>query len=184
MVRLLVASALLAAAGGCVGEDVPEYRPLELDYLTQAVFAPSCGTAQCHSSFKREATNVFDNPEGVRSSLVINGLVSTDSGKYDPENAKDADLIHWISETVPFGVEGNTRMPLDAPLPNRDVKLLIEWIEHKAPGAQCNPDQNNGKACTFDASHRYVVATCGADWNLDMSTAVPCTTGCVLGQCQ
>jgi hypothetical protein len=183
MVRLLVASVLLAAAGGCVGEDVPEYRPLELDYLTQSIFAPTCGSTQCHSSFKQAGGNVFDTPEGVRATLVNDALVRTDPAQYDPEDAKNADLIHWITETVPFGTEGNRRMPLDAPMPNRDVKLLIEWIEHKAPGAQCNPDADNGKSCTIDSSGRSVVATCNDDWNYDLSTAIPCTGGCAAGQC-
>jgi len=184
MVRLLVASALLAAAaGGCIGEDVPEYRPLELNYLTQAVFAPTCGAAQCHSSFKQAATNVFDTPEATRESLVKNALVRLDTGKYDPADAKNADLIKWITETVPFGVDGNTRMPLDAPMPNRDVKLLIEWIEHKAPGAQCNPELDNGVACTIDASGRHVAVNCGADWNFDLSAVIPCSNDCVAGKC-
>src|SRR4051812_17693518 len=123
MVRLLVAGALLAATGGCVGEDVPEYRPLELDYLTQAVFEPSCGAAQCHSTFRQSATNVFDTPEGTRASLVNNQLVSLgpDSDTYDPHNPTKSLLIQWITETDPQGL-GIGRMPFDAPLPNRDVK--------------------------------------------------------------
>ena len=188
MVRLLVASALLAAAGGCVGEDVPEYRPLELDYLTQSVFEPSCGAAQCHSTFKQSLGYVFDTPEAVRATLVNNALVRLDPAKYDPDNAKDADLIHWITDTDPFmakNASGNYigRMPADAPLPNRDVILLLEWIEHKAPGAQCNPELSSGKSCTVDSSGRNVVATCKADWNFDMTTALPCTNGCTSGQC-
>jgi len=183
MVRLIVASALLAAAAGCVGEDVPEYRPLELPYLTQAVFAPTCGATQCHSTFKQAATNVFDTPEGTRASLVNNALVRNDPAKFDPDDARNADLIVWITQTDPFGA-GIGRMPLDAPMPNRDVKLLIEWIEEGAPGAQCNPELDDGKSCTIDAAGRNVVADCTADWNLDMSTAVPCTNACIAGQCQ
>jgi hypothetical protein len=182
MLRLLVAGALFAAAGGCLGEDVPDYRPLELDYLTQQIFAPTCGGAQCHSTFKQSGTNVFDTPEGVRASLVTNLLVRTDPDKFDPDDAKNADLIIWLTETDPF-LAGIGRMPYDAPLPNRDVKLLIEWIEHKAPGAQCNPDQFNGKACTLDAAGRTVSATCTADWNIDFTTAIACVNGCGLGEC-
>lgn len=165
-----------------MGEDVPEYRPLELDYLTQAVFAPTCGATQCHSSFKQAATDVFDTPEGVRASLVNNALVRLDPAKFDPDDAGNADLIIWITQTDPFGA-GIGRMPYDAPMPNRDVKLLIEYIEHKAPGAQCNPELNSGKSCTIDGSGRNVVATCNPDWNFDLSSAIPCTNGCTAGQC-
>jgi hypothetical protein len=182
MVRLIVASALLAAMAGCVGEDVPEYRPLELPYLTQAVFAPSCGAAQCHSTFKQEATNVFDTPEGTRASLVNNALVRNDPGQYDPDDPTNSFLIQIITLTDPPGTDVG-RMPLDAPLPNRDVKLLIEWIEAGAPGAQCNPDLDNGKSCTIDGSGRNVVATCDSDWNFDLSSAIPCSNGCAAGQC-
>jgi hypothetical protein len=183
MVRLLVASALVAAGGGCVGDNVPEYRPLELNYLTQAVFEPSCGAAQCHSSFKQSATYVFDTPEGARSSLVNNLVfLGPDTETYDPYNARKAGLIRWITETDPDG-RGIGRMPFDAPLPNRDVELLIEWIEHKAPGAQCDPSIDSAKSCTFDDSGRVVSVSCTADWNFDFSTAIPCTDGCALGQC-
>ncbi|HUS29414.1 MAG TPA: hypothetical protein VMZ53_12935 [Kofleriaceae bacterium] len=183
MVRLLVASALFAAAAsGCVGEEGPDYRPLELGYLTQSVFAPTCGATQCHSTFKQAATDVFDTPDGVRRSLVNNALVRLDPAKYDPDDAKNADLIIWITQIDPFGA-GIGRMPYDAPMPNRDVKLLIEWIEHDAPGAQCNPELNSGKSCTVDSSGRNVVANCSDDWNFDLSTAIPCTSGCAAGQC-
>src|ERR1043165_2838698 len=101
MVRLIVASSLLAAVAGCVGEDVPEYRPLELPYLTQAVFAPSCGVAQCHSTFKQEAPNVFDTPEGTRASLVNNALIRSDPGQYDPDDPTNSFLIQIITLTDP-----------------------------------------------------------------------------------
>ena len=104
-----------------------------------------------------------------------------------------------IAERVPSRVVGQIRVverhvkqqiridrgviaPLVDALPVR-VKLLIEWIQHKAPGAQCNPDFTSGKSCTVDSSGRNVVATCKSDWNFDMSTAVPCTNGCNAGQC-
>lgn len=181
MYRLLAAGALFASA--CVGEDTADYRPLEVNYLTQQIFAPSCGTTQCHSTFKQAANDVFDNPEGVRASLVHNGLVRFDADKNDQTAPSKADLIVWITETDPFGA-GIGRMPYDAPLPNRDVKLLIEWIQHGAPGAQCDPTETNGKVCTQDASGRNVVVTCTEDWNFDKSTAVPCANGCAAGACK
>lgn len=189
MHRLLVACALLTAAG-CVGEDVPDYRPLELDYMTSAIFAPSCATANCHSSYRQPLGYVFDSPEATRKSLIDGALIRYDSAKYDQENPANADLIIWITQIDPFGAKdasGNYigRMPLDAPLPNRDVKLLVEWIQHSSPGAQCNPDSSNppGNACARDGSGRDVVVKCTADWNFDMSTAIPCANGCVNGVC-
>jgi hypothetical protein len=181
MYRLLAAGALLASA--CAGEDTADYRPLELDYLTQQIFEPSCGQAQCHSTFKQAANDVFDNPESVRATLVNNGLVRFDADKNDQEAPARADLIVWVTEIDPFRA-GIGRMPYDQPLPNRDVKLLMEWIAHGAPGAQCDPSASGGKVCTQDASGRDVVVSCTADWNFDKSTAVPCTNGCLAGACK
>lgn len=180
MYRLLAAGALLASA--CVGEDVPDYRPLELPYLTQQIFQPSCGVTQCHSSFKQANEVVLDTPEHTRETLVRAGLVRFDADKNDLLAPSKADLIVWITETDPFSA-GIGRMPNDAPLPNRDVKLLIEWIGKGAPGAQCNPNRNNAKVCMEDAAGREVVVTCTEDWNFDKSTAVPCANGCAAGAC-
>jgi hypothetical protein len=181
MHRLLAAGALLASA--CIGEDVPDYRPLELPYLTQQIFAPSCGVTQCHSSFKQAANDVFDTPEHVRDSLVNHDLVKFDSERNDLLDPAGADLIIWITEIDPKGL-GIGRMPYDAPLPNRDVKLLIEWIAKGAPGAQCDPSRFSGKACMQDSAGRDVAVTCTEDWNFDKSTAVVCPKGCASGACQ
>jgi len=171
MNRLVWSTLFVLAACGSQDD-----RPLELEYLTQAIFAPSCGPAQCHSTFKQEANNVFDTPEGVRRSLVENGLVRLGSTKYDPDDAANAELIIWITETDPFGL-GKGRMPNDAPLPNQDVYLLREWIEHETPGAQCNPEANDGKACD-----NKVVVQCNADWTFGTRVMV-CTGDCEQGKC-
>lgn len=181
MLGVLLGSALVGAAG-CTGEEGYE-RPLDVKYLTVQIFEPTCGAAQCHSTFKQSATNVFDTLDGVRSSLVNNGLVRTDPLKYDPDAPADADLIHWITDTDPFNA-GKGRMPYDAPMPNHDVELLLDWIKAKAPGAQCNPGDFGGKTCTLDASGRTISADCSADWNVDLSTAIPCNLGCTAGVCQ
>lgn len=181
MHRLLAAGALLASA--CVGEDVPDYRPLELPYLTQQVFQPSCGGTQCHSSFKQANNIVLDTPEHVRATLVNRQLVSFNSERNDLLAPEKADLIIWITEIDPKGL-GIGRMPFDAPLPNRDVKLLIEWISKGAPGAQCDPSQFQGKACMQDSAGRDVSVSCTEEWNFDKSTAVVCPKGCALGACQ
>ncbi len=180
MNRLVVAAAL--ALAGCAGDTVDD-RPLELDYLTQAVFAPTCGTTQCHSTFVQAAGNVFDTPEGTRRSLLGNGLIRFDSTKYDPEDPRNADLIVWITETDPFGL-GIGRMPYDAPMPNKDVLLLQDWIKEGAPGAQCNPKANNGAACTRDKNNRFLVAQCTEDFELDLTNAITCSGGCIQGVCQ
>lgn len=163
---------LLVAACGTDEDD----RPLELDYLTAAIFAPSCGSTQCHSQFAMESDVVLDTPESVRRTLIGGGLVQFDSGQYDPDNPDQSGLIIWITQIDPFG-RGIGRMPFDAPMPNKDVLLLKEWISVGAPGAQCNPALNDGKAC-----NNKEVVQCNADWTFGARVSV-CSGECVQGRC-
>ncbi|HEY5951458.1 MAG TPA: hypothetical protein VIV40_38455 [Kofleriaceae bacterium] len=173
MHRLAWLPLLLAAACGTTTDD----RPLELDYLTQAIFAPTCGATQCHSSFTQARNVVLDTPEAVRSSLLDNGLIRFDSTSYDPDSPNQADLITWITDTDPFGL-GIGRMPYDAPMPNKDVLLLKEWIAAQAPGAQCNPDVGGGMAC-----NNKEVVQCNADWTFGTRVQL-CSGDCVQGTCR
>src|SRR5690242_19196430 len=104
---LSCALALLVACG------TTDDRPLTVEYVTGAVLGPTCGGAQCHSTFAANQTDIFDTVEGARSSLVRNGLIRFDSKPhYDPGDARNADLIQWITETDPKGL-GIGRMPWD-----------------------------------------------------------------------
>jgi hypothetical protein len=177
MFRLGLAVLLVA---GC-SESVDD-RPLELEYLTQAIFAPSCGTTGCHSTFVQAANNVFDTPEGTRRSLIDHGLIVFDSTHYDPDDPNDALLIHWITDIDPLGL-GIGRMPFDAPIPNKDVLLLKEWISAGAPGAECNAI--SGAACWKDPrNNRFYAANCNSDWTIDKTSLISCSAGCIQGMCQ
>jgi len=177
---------LLAATGVACGEAVDDRR-LELDYVTAAVFAPSCGATQCHSTFSQVEGFVFDTPEGVRQSLLViesggEKLLRFDYERPDPTYSENSRLYELISRNTPF--EGVPRMPLDAPMANKDIELLRTWIKdpdnNEAPagvggyarGAQCNPEANDGFAC----DDRGVVR-CGDDWNFG-ELAVYCVNGC------
>jgi hypothetical protein len=173
MHRLVWVPLLLCAACGTNEDD----RPLELEYLTQAIFVPSCGVTQCHSSFVQARELVLDTPEGVRRGLVDRGLILFDSPQYDPDDPTNAALIIWITEIDPFGL-GVGRMPFDQPMPNRDVLLLKEWIEAEAPGAQCNPELNSGMAC-----NNKEVVQCNADWTFGTRVQL-CPGDCIQGQCR
>jgi hypothetical protein len=133
MYRLIWLPAL--ALGACGTEN--DRRPRSVEYITQAILAPNCGNAQCHSSFRNVKGLAFDTVERARESLV-NGLVGAIG--LDPEkegewqgDASSAQLINVLTRTV-------DRMPYDQPLPEPDIELIARWIEYGAPGAQCNPD--------------------------------------------
>jgi hypothetical protein len=182
----LLLTTVAAIGAGCGSEE--DNRPLELEYLTEAVFAPSCGTTQCHSTFRQAEGLVFDTPEGVRRSLHSsdNGdpWLRFDYERPDPQYPFGSRLYLLISQTVPFPGSDTPRMPLDAPLPNKDIELLRVWIKDPASGApfgvgghalgaQCDPDRNPGHlACDENR-----VVTCDDDWNFGETLEV-CPLGC------
>ncbi len=165
---------LLLALAACA--DNADDRPLELDYLTQTIFAPTCGATQCHSSFTQASDVVFDTPEATRRTLLGGQLIIFDSENYDPDNPDKAALITWITDIDPFGL-GVGRMPFDAPMPNADVELLKEWIGAQAPGAQCDPSLFDGNAC-----NNKEVVQCNADWTFGPRVQL-CTNACAGGTC-
>ena len=172
MVRRALVLALLAACG-----TTQDDRPRTIGYVTEAILAPTCGAAECHSQFSQARGYVLDTVKSARRSLVDNGLVVFDSTQYDPANPDNASLIIWITQTDPFGL-GIGRMPYDAPMPNADVSFLKEYIREGAPGAQCDPDANPaGYACNNRSLYK-----CTADWNFGELVQV-CPGDCAGGVC-
>lgn len=172
MVRCVWLLALLAACGTTTDD-----RPRTIEYVTEAILAPTCGAANCHSTFAQQRGDVFDTVDAARRSLVTNGLIAFDSVNYDPANPDNAQLIVWITQTDPYGL-GIGRMPLTEPMPNEDVSFLKQYIREGAPGAQCNPDQNQGMAC-----NNRTVYTCTPDWTFGDQVTV-CPGDCINGVCQ
>ncbi len=112
---------LVVAVAACGVET--DDRPKTLEYVTAAIFAPSCGTAACHSAFGGAQRLTLDTVEGARVSLV--GYIQP----MDP----DSSLLYQT--LISPGGEGNTlRMPYDQPLPQADIELVRVWIERGAPG--------------------------------------------------
>ena len=167
--------ALALAACGTTTDD----RPRTIEYVTEAILAPTCGQPQCHSTFRQARGDVFDTVAMARRSLIVNGLISFDSiPQYDPAKPEKAQLIQWITQTDPLGL-GIGRMPYDSPMPNEDVNFLELYIKEGAPGAQCDPDLNlAGYACNNRAVYK-----CNADWTFG-DFIKDCPDDCVAGECQ
>jgi hypothetical protein len=146
-------------------------RPLTIEYITGTILQPTCGAADCHSAFAANRTDVFDNVDGARRSLVDNGLIRFTSAQYDPSDPAEADLILWLTQTDPFGL-GYGRMPLDGPMPNADIVLLENWIIASAPGAECDPSLKT-------ACNDHDLVECNDDWNFG-SLMQTCTGTCAL----
>lgn len=120
--RLVAAWLLVASACGTTDD-----RPLDAQFVTEAVLAPSCGMAQCHSAFKQAGGRSFDSLVEMRRSIVDFGLVTLDSLQFDPRDPARAALTVWVTAIDPFR-RGIGRMPLDAPLADADVEYLKRWI--------------------------------------------------------
>jgi hypothetical protein len=178
MHRLAFALMVLAACG-----TTDDQRPTTVQYATEAILAPTCGAAQCHSTFKQARGDVFDTVEGARHSLVDNGLIQLDSRNYSKTDPTKVDfttepLIVWITQTDPFR-RGIGRMPYDAPMPNADIDYLKRYIQAGAPGAACNPTLGN-------ACKNTDLVTCTADWSfgtLVHACRPPNEDGCSAGGC-
>jgi hypothetical protein len=117
MYRALLLFAITAVGCGTTDDD----RPPTLEYVTEAVLAPSCGNAQCHSSFRRADGYVFDTVDATRATMTRNpGLVSTS----DP----DASLMMIVL------TRQVDRMPYDQPLPEPDIAFIRRWMFEGAEG--------------------------------------------------
>ncbi len=117
MQRLAIASLVLAACGTSDDE-----RPRNLDYITEAILAPSCGAAQCHSSFKQADGLVFDTIDGARTTF------QSDDQLFGTGETPTL-IFNLTLEQV-----GKPRMPIEAPIPDVDIQLIKEWMQAGAPG--------------------------------------------------
>ena len=165
----------LLAACGTSNDD----RPLTVEYVTEAVLAPTCGSAQCHSKFSGQFGIVLDSVADARYTLR-QYLVSLDSlPHYDPSNPGGARLITWVTQTDPENL-GIGRMPWDAPMPNEDITFLEKWIAAGAKGAECLPQSvgGNGMGCNGKDLH-----VCNEDYTLG-PLVMACANDCVNGVCQ
>jgi len=110
MFRLAVAAAVASAACSKTDND----RPATLPYITEAILQPSCAQDVCHSSYTRTKGYAFDTVAAARQSLRTPGLVMPT----EPESS----LLYTVL------IRQVKRMPYDAPLPQKDIDLILRWI--------------------------------------------------------
>jgi hypothetical protein len=178
MQRLAVVALVLAACG-----TTDDQRPRNLDYITEAILAPSCGAATCHSSFKAADGFVFDTVEAARVTFQNDDELIVPKG----EDARSAGLILSLTleQIDPETGERNPRMPINAPLPDADIALIQDWLGFGAPGvcnglAACLGD--NAVPCMDVMTHSNPNTTEKGAYKL--SALVECPGGCLDGVCQ
>ncbi len=127
---------LLAATAAC---DVTDDRPETLAYITETILAPSCGTAECHSSMVKQKGYAFDSVENAQDAIASLPLI--DVCATPPCAGADANS-YLLTVITTKDVEGD-RMPLDEPLANKDIVLIANWITDGAEGyTPPSPGQN------------------------------------------
>jgi hypothetical protein len=159
----LAAAAVLGGTAGCGNVDT---RPATWDYISSAIFQPSCATGSCHGPASAVAGLDFSTPEHGYTSLT--GLwvwiaVPPDAGA-PPAGVPCATVDNTLvcerqlrPLVTPFDPGGarvvNTlrarnapRMPPDRPLTEADIRLVETWILNGAcrTGTSCSGPRDGG----------------------------------------
>jgi hypothetical protein len=116
MVRAMFRSVLGAAVALAACNQTDNDRPATLQYVTEAILQPNCAQDVCHSSYTRAKGYTFDTVDGARQSLRL--LVSKD----EPASSL---LYTVLTRKI-------KRMPYDTPLPDKDIDLILRWLENSA----------------------------------------------------
>jgi len=124
MQRLAIAALALSACAS--GDDL---RPRNLEYITDAILAPSCGAAVCHSTFRQEKGYVFDTVAGTRASFQNDPVLLLSIG--------DVEDTPGLIVNLKYEQPGAARMPYNAPMSDVDIDLIESWLKFGAPGV-CN----------------------------------------------
>jgi hypothetical protein len=121
--------ALLAALGACGTTDD---RPQTLQFITEAILVPNCAQAECHSSFVKQDSYVFDTVEHAQTSLAVLPAITPGdpTASYLMFALGGVEMADGTRSTDNFG----NRMPYDQPLSNADIYLIGKWIENGADG--------------------------------------------------
>ena len=105
-------------------------RPATLEYVTTSILAPSCGNAQCHSSFRNvDVLRVRHRRGGARHDRPVRAR--------DPRRRRRVAAVPGAD----LGRRRSRRSGRDPahavrpPLPNADIALIERWIDdHDAEG--------------------------------------------------
>jgi hypothetical protein len=127
-------------AASCGGG--PDPRSASWEYISAAIFEPSCATASCHSpGAAAEGLSFADADAGYLSLTGLWVWVEDPSGEMEhcrdvngvhlcrhlrqfinPYNPSQSRLIHLLR------AQDAPRMPPDRPLPEVDIQLVERWI--------------------------------------------------------
>lgn len=113
---------LVAAAATAACSQTDNNRPATLEYITEAILQPYCSQSVCHSSYTMERGYSFDTVIASRRSIRDHSLVA-------PGDSGGSLLYNVLIRT-------KERMPYDAPLQEKDIELIKQWIDGGAEGLE------------------------------------------------
>jgi hypothetical protein len=105
---------VLVAVAAC--SQTENNRPATVQYITEAILQPHCSQDVCHSSYRKAGGYAFDTV--AASKQALRGLVSPT----EPESS----LLYTVL------IRNVKRMPYDTPLPDKDIDLILLWIQENA----------------------------------------------------
>lgn len=123
MHRQLIALAIVLI--GCGAQDD---RAPNLDYITETILRPTCGTAVCHSTFRQEQGYIFDTVEGSRHTFQSDEILTL------PSNNEDRNSTPGLVVNLTTEQPGAPRMPYNEAMPDADVALIQRWLHDGAAG--------------------------------------------------
>ena len=143
---------LVLVSLACACTEPLDDRPMTLAYVAEAILAPNCGTATCHSTWKHAQGDVFDTVAGALHTFqqpifaqpsypasLLSCYGSDGVTLLDPCMTDDADQVNAYSTflyhvLVDRDIDGGDRMPLDQPLATKNIEFIAAWIDAGAPG--------------------------------------------------
>jgi hypothetical protein len=134
MHRIALAIALLGC-GVDTAEDVACTAPAQPDlrWLSDNVFAPSCGGAACHGDAPSARGGLtLDAPPGrIHGELLAAAVEDAAQGspRIAPGSCENSYLYRKLTGE---GIGGTTRMPPDVPLCQAHIDAICAWIESGA----------------------------------------------------
>ena len=155
-----------------------DQRPRSVQYITEAILAPNCGNAQCHSSFRNAYNYTFDTVEKAREHLLApEGLVGaiTLNNRDEPQGDGVSSFLYAVL------TRNVNRMPYDQSLPDADIDLLVRWIDFGAPGAQCNPVKSGPLICV---GSKVVECKDSFDYGAVIENCAATGKTCAMGACR
>lgn len=156
-------------------------RPRDLETVTHTVLKPNCALAGCHSTYVQTDGLVLDTTDAVKYMIDFDlaseapRLIGPPTG--DPANQPLAGFLRSFDNDV------LPQMPLDGPMANADIELVLGWLEDGAPGS-CEPQPSfcmNGMefvavhACGPDATFEF--ENCTADTACNGNAFKRCVDG-------